>query len=115
VFLFSDFLDIDYQEPVRRIGRRHDAISIHISDPWEQELPRAGMLQLHDAETGDIAVINTASARLRARFAQHAVSRQTALRRFFKARGLDLLELNTAQPYVDPLITFFRQRAARMR
>ena len=79
------------------------------------DLPKAGLLQLHDAESGELAVINTSSQRLRARFREQALAREHEFQRFFKSQGLDYLLLNTAENYVDPLIKFFKRRAARMR
>ncbi len=115
VFLLSDFLDPEFQNGIRQVSRRHDLISIHLSDPWEMKLPNAGLLQLHDAETGKIAVINSGSSRIRKRFQSQNRSRHAELKRFFKTSGLDYLPISTDTSYIEPLIKFFRQRALRIR
>src|SRR5947209_8987670 len=65
VFLFSDFLDTGFERALRLAGRRHDLIAVRVRDPLEDELPDVGLLELADAETGELVLIDTAAAPVR--------------------------------------------------
>jgi uncharacterized protein (DUF58 family) len=115
VFMISDFMDRDYEKPVRQASRRHDMLSFHLHDPWEINLPDVGLVQVHDSETGQTALVNTGNRKLREEYEQKARERFAALETFFKTNGLDYLSVSTDVPYVDPLISFFKRRAMRVR
>jgi len=115
VFMISDFMDHDYEKPVRQASRRHDMLSFHLHDPWEINLPDVGLVQVHDSETGQTALVNTGNRKLREEYEQKARERFAALETFFKTNGLDYLSVSTDVPYVDPLISFFKRRAMRVR
>src|SRR5438094_565159 len=80
VFLLSDFLDRGFESALKRTGRRHDLIAVHITDPREQELPPVGLLDLEDAETGERLLLDTGSRQVREAFARNARQRHEALR-----------------------------------
>lgn len=115
VFMISDFLDNGFEKSVKQSSRRHDMLSFHLFDPWELELPALGLVQMHDSETGATSLVNTNRASVRKSFNDHSKKRFDGLRSFFKSNGLDYLPIRTDIPYVDPLISFFRKRAMRMR
>lgn len=115
VFMISDFLDKDFEKSIKQSSRRHDMLSFHLYDPWELDLPKLGLVQMHDSESGETFLINTGKAGVRKSFNERSKQRFESLRSFFKSSGLDYLPIRTDQPYVDPLISFFRKRALRMR
>ncbi|HYW68387.1 MAG TPA: DUF58 domain-containing protein, partial [bacterium] len=53
VFLVSDFQTSGYDRALAVANRRYDLIAVDVSDPREQELPRVGLVELEDAETGE--------------------------------------------------------------
>jgi uncharacterized protein (DUF58 family) len=110
VFLFSDFLDRDYERALRRTARRHELIAIQLSDPREQELPAVGLVELEDAETGARLLVDTDSALLREKYRTSAGERQAALRRLMRSAGVDLIEASTDGKHLDALVRFFRMR-----
>ena len=59
VFLVSDFIDVDLDESLRLLGRKHDVIAVLLNDPRELELPNVGVVALEDAETGRSALVDT--------------------------------------------------------
>src|SRR6516225_10222988 len=61
VFLLSDFLDRDFDGPLKRTGRRHDLVAVRITDPGEEELPAVGLLEVEDAESGRRMLVDTGS------------------------------------------------------
>ena len=114
-FLVSDFLGQHFDKQLRVAGRRHDMIVVRISDPREEELPRVGLLELEDAESGEHVVVNTSDPRIRTLFRENVVQRQDALNQLLKQTGIDRIDIRTDQGYVEPLIRFFQQRARRFR
>jgi len=52
-FVISDFMDEGYEDILRISARRHDLTAIVVRDRREKELPKIGILELEDAETGE--------------------------------------------------------------
>lgn len=113
VFLISDFQDEGYRRDLTVFARRHDVIACRIADPAEAELPNVGLVELLDPETHATVLVDTASAAVRARYAAEARARREAETRAFARAGADVLDLSTAEPYVDAVRALFRRRAIR--
>jgi uncharacterized protein (DUF58 family) len=115
VFLVSDFRDEGFQKPLSVAGRRHDLVAVRLRDPREERLPALGLLELEDPETGERIVVNTSSAAFRAAFERERERRVAALDRALKRSKVDTIDVRTGEPYVKPLMRFFRERARRLR
>jgi len=114
-FLLSDFLAAGYERALRLARRRHDIIPICISDRREASLPNVGLLTLSDLETGQQVLVDTGSARVREEYRRRREAAVAERRRAFRALGIDSIEVQTDQPYIHPLMRFFRQREKRLR
>lgn len=110
VFLISDFFDKDYDRTLRILSRRHDLIAVSVNDPREQELPDVGLLDLEDAETGEMVTIDTGSAAVRRQFALAGRERADKLRESLRSMDIDLIEVGTSHDYLLDLIRFFKRR-----
>jgi uncharacterized protein (DUF58 family) len=115
VFLISDFQDVDYEKELRVAARRHDVICCPITDPHEITLPDVGLIELEDAETGELMVVDTHSAALRDSFAKAAQQESEALLTMLRKNKVDHIALSTARPIVDDVRKLFRQRQMRSR
>lgn len=113
VFLVSDFLAGPYDKLLRVTSRKHDVIPVTITDPREIELPPVGLLELEDAETGEMLLLDTLDADVRQTYRALARQRQAARNRLFRSMKLDAIDVRTDAPYLPTLITFFRRRASR--
>lgn len=113
VFLVSDFIAGDYEQLLRVTSRKHDVIPITITDPREIELPKVGLLELEDAETGEMIMIDTFDVSVRQAYRALALQIQTARERLFRSMKMDRIDVRTDEPYVSALINFFRKRASR--
>ena len=118
VFLISDFMGPGFAPDLVRIplgivARRHDLVAIPIVDAAEQELPPAGLLDLEDAETGEIVLVDTSDARLRRAYQQHARGLETRRDRMFRQLGIDSISLRTHEDFTPRLHKFFQLRARR--
>ena len=112
-FLISDFQAAGYDKQMRVVARRHDLIAISVTDPREMHVPRVGLVQLRDAETGRLRMIDTAGARVRRRFEAAAAQRRASLREALAAMDVDHIEIVTDRDYVRELVRFFRTRERR--
>jgi len=115
IFLLSDFLDSGYDKALQRTGHRHDLTAVRITDPREETLPAVGLLEVADAETGRVLLVDTASAALRQAHALAAKQRRDALRQLARSARSDLIEVATDGSHLDALVRFFQQRERRQR
>ncbi len=113
-FLISDFISENYEQALRITGKKHDLISISITDPRELSLPSAGIVELLDAETGETVLIDTSDANFRKGYS--LLSRKNLHDRFelFRSANIDYIDIRTDVPYIDPIMKFFRVREKRL-
>ncbi|MBE9582448.1 MAG: DUF58 domain-containing protein [Proteobacteria bacterium] len=114
VFLISDCMDTGFEKSLRLTARKHDLIVIRVSDPAEEELPDVGLVTLRDPETGQAALINTGSKRLREGWRSYQKEQAAYLSDLLKRVGVDLVELSTDGPVVEPLTRLFDARRRRL-
>jgi uncharacterized protein (DUF58 family) len=112
-FLVSDFLTAGYDTPLRIAHRRHDIVPISITDRRELSLPRLGFMALQDLETGADILVDTYSALVRQRYQQRRAAAVAQRRQLFRSLGIEAIDLRTDEPYIQPLMRFFRQRERR--
>ncbi len=113
VFVISDFQDTGYERALRRTKRRHDVILVNVHDRRERDMPRAGLVELIEAETGRRVVVDTSSARWRDAYA--AITRAAAEehKRLLRQLKVDSIDVATGESFVEPLVRFFRTRETR--
>ncbi|MBD3296728.1 MAG: DUF58 domain-containing protein [Candidatus Omnitrophica bacterium] len=114
-FLVSDFMAADFKRTLAVTNKRHDLIAVNIVDPSERALPRAGIVKLHDAETGAPFVLDTSDRSVRDEYAKRSEVRKTSLEKIFSSSGVDSMHISTDGSYVEPLIRFFKKRERRKR
>ncbi len=113
LFLLSDFADSGYEKAVRVAGRKHDLIAVELYDPRERQIPAAGLIPLKDPETDELMWVDSSSASFRRAFKSEAARRAEERDTFFRSTSIDRIELPIDQPYLTPLIKFFRTRERR--
>lgn len=113
-FLVSDFMASGYEKALRVAAKRHDLIAVYVSDPRERGMPPVGIVELEDPESGEVLLVDTRDSRLRENFHRIARRREAEREGFFRANGVDCIKVNTAEPYIKPLMQFFRARERRM-
>ena len=109
-FLISDFLDKNYENDLKVIGRKHDVIGIKVYDKMDMQLPDAGLLQFEDAETGKIKWVDSSSEMTRYNYQQNFFLCTEICKKFFLKAGADLLHIRTDEDYVKILQKFFLKR-----
>jgi len=113
IFLISDFQGEGFEKPMRVLGRKHDLVAVTITDPREIRLPNVGLLELEDAETGEIILVDSSSARIRKRYEQMGFERTQQLKELFTSMGIDQITISTGKDYVRDLVRFFLARERR--
>lgn len=115
VFLVSDFISDNYQKAMQIANKRHDLVAITITDPREIELPNIGLVELEDAETGEIIMLDTADSTTRQTFIRETSNSREERDRNLRFMNVDSIDIRTDVSYIEPLIKFFRMRAKRFR
>jgi len=113
VFLISDFLSEDFYKPLQIANNKHDIIAMKISDPRESSFDNVGLIELEDAETGEVVLIDTASREFRREFSAKAEEDNSMLKKGFRLINLDFINIRTDESYIVPLINFFKMRERR--
>ena len=113
VFLISDFKDTGYEKQLRLSSKRHSLIAITLQDRREAEIPNVGLIELEDAETGERIIVDTRSEQGRQLYAEFNKKIDAERQQAFRTSQIDSIDIRTDEPYVTPLIRFFRQRSAR--
>ena len=111
VFLLSDFADTGYRDALRVAATRHDVVGVQVYDRRDQELPKVGLIQIRDAETGKTVLLNTNDAYTRMKYSEQFKKVLDDAKSVFKKAGADLLQVSTGQDYVKVLQQFFIRRA----
>lgn len=114
VFLISDFQAHGYSRALSVAGRHHDVIAVTITDPRELELPDVGMIELEDAESGEIFLVDTSKKQVRGDYRKASLLRKEQREKEFRSMSVDYIDVMTNQSYIKPITTFFRQRARRI-
>ena len=60
VFVLSDFQGPDFRKQLTAASRKHDVVGLHLVDPGERALPKAGLIEVRDPETGEHGVLDLA-------------------------------------------------------
>ncbi|MBM4089023.1 MAG: DUF58 domain-containing protein [Planctomycetes bacterium] len=112
-FVVSDFFDHHYLRAMQMASRKHDVIAVLITDPRELELPKVGLVDLLDPESGRMVTCDTSSAAFRRSFRDHARQRVEELEHGFRSAKIDFIHVDSSSSIVDPLARFFRMRERR--
>jgi len=113
VFLVSDFIETDFKKPLSLLNKHHDVIAVSVRDRAEIVLPKAGLIELADAETGEIALIDTSNKQFRNKYSRTSAHRFDNLTNMLRTIDVDLININTDKPYIQDLVRFFHMRHRR--
>ena len=102
-----------YSNNLQIANNKHDIVAIKITYPREIGFDDVGLIELEDAETGEVILVDTSSSEFRRKVAAKAEQDGEGLKRSFRRINLDFINIRTDQSYVVPLITFFRMRERR--
>lgn len=117
VVVVSDLLDPgpvheepSWAGPLRTLARRHDVVVAEVVDPRELTLPSVGVLRLVDPESGRHLEVQTASRRLRERYAEAAAARRATHVAVVRRAGAGHVLLRTDADWLLALAGFLAAR-----
>ena len=113
VFVISDFIDKGFWKPLKIINKKHDLIGIKISDPAELNFPNIGFFKIFDEENNQEHWINSSSKDMRDSLSIRSKNDLTKFRIKCKKNNFDLIEIDTVEDYVGPLINYFKKRGKK--
>lgn len=110
VVVVSDFLDSNFERPLRMLSGRHDVVAVRTVDPREEEIPSVGLVTTHDPESGNRVVIDTTSKSAREAFTSRSARRTAAINTALQQAHVDTFTVRTDEDYAESLASFFRRR-----
>ncbi|MEZ4567741.1 MAG: hypothetical protein R2860_12580 [Desulfobacterales bacterium] len=108
------FLEQGYEKQLTVLSKKHDLIAVSITDPREIALPDVGLIELEDAETGELILIDTGSRKIRQNYETMGMERKDTLKKLFRSMNVDHIEIMTDKDYVVDLVRFFKTRERRL-
>ncbi|HPI41146.1 MAG TPA: DUF58 domain-containing protein [Pseudobdellovibrionaceae bacterium] len=112
VFVMSDFQDENYEQQLRQLSRRHDVVACVVEDAFESSPVSLGIIDLQDAETGEILTLDTSSKDFKdwhVQFRKQSVQRRNEM---LKRAQVDQVSVRSDENFADALIQFMRRRSA---
>jgi uncharacterized protein (DUF58 family) len=109
-FLISDFICSLHQREISIVSKKHDLISINVSDPYELEFPKMELINLIDLETGEHQTVDASNSDLLKEFKEKSANRLKAVDKMMKKIGAGYMSIRTDLPYVAPMRKFFKTR-----
>jgi uncharacterized protein (DUF58 family) len=113
-FVVSDFFSAGYEHALALASAKHDIIPVVLIDKRDHELPDVGLATFEDLESGEMVVVDTSDARVRAHFSHEMNRIRDARRQVFFKLGLDAVEIDTGGSFVKPIRDLFARRARRI-
>jgi len=112
-FLISDFQATNYETNVKLASQKHDLVAISISDPREKDLPKIGLINLRDSESGETLLIDTDNREMTKLLTSYEREKRGKFKKLFRSIGVDTIEIDTDGSLVEPIIRYFKIREKR--
>lgn len=110
VFLLSDFMDDEYDSPLKIASKRHDITGIRIYDKYEVEMPKIGIVPMEDVETGNVILVNTNNRNIRNSYKANYLENVDYFETVFSKSGAGTISTRVDEDYVKKLLGFFKRR-----
>ena len=113
VFVLSDFMDTNYLQTLKIVGRKHDVTGIRVFDEHDVSIPNLGMVPMLDAETGKIMLVNTASKNVRKGYEDNYQNLVSYFEKSFTHSGSGTISTRIDESYVKKLLGYFKHKSTR--
>ena len=110
VFVISDFMSDDYEHTLKIASKKHDITGIRVFDIREEKMPDIGMVEMLDAETGNIELINTDSKAVRMNYEKYYADKVKYFKETFSKSGSGVVNTRVDENYVTKLLGYFKSR-----
>lgn len=112
IVVVSDFLSTGWERAVWSAAQRHAVVGIGVVSPEELHVPDAGLVAVHDAESGEGRWLDTGDAHVRERFTADAHARRQTIGARLREAGALAVDVRTGAPLVPQLAGICRVRAS---
>lgn len=110
-FVISDFIDEnDFLNPIQLNNKMHDMVAIVLKDKGEAVLPKMGIVQVKNLESGKLSWVNTNNEDVREVYANNFNKHQELIINSFQKSGIDHALIATDEDLVLPLVSLFKHR-----
>ena len=111
IFIFSDFLfSKPYETALRNLQKKHDVINVIIFDPFEHDLPRLGLIDVEELETGRTTTVDSSSPLFQKNYKKWLdLSIQKRDQKLLRS-GAEIIRVNIKEDIYQPFISFFKKR-----
>ncbi|MCH7788576.1 MAG: DUF58 domain-containing protein [Planctomycetes bacterium] len=113
VFVVSDFIETGYKKSLSLLNKRHDVVAVPVRDRVEMAMPNVGLIELEDAETGEVLLVDTASGQFQRGYSGRSQADFDDLTALLRSINVDSIPIQTDQPYMHDLVQFFHMRHRR--
>ena len=111
VFVISDFMvEDDYEKTLKIAGKKHDITGVRVYDIREEKMPNIGMVEMEDAETGEVLVVNTGSKKARLSYEKQYQDKVNYFKDIFSKCGSGTVNTRVDESYVTKLLGYFKSR-----
>jgi uncharacterized protein (DUF58 family) len=111
VFVISDFMvDDDYEKTLKIAAKKHDITGVRVYDIREEKIPNIGMVEMEDAETGEVLVVNTGSKKARLSYEKQYQDKVNYFKDIFSKCGSGTVNTRVDESYVTKLLGYFKSR-----
>ena len=111
VFMISDFItDDDYEKTLKIASKKHDVTGIRVFDIREEKMPNIGMVDMVDAESGDVLTVNTSSKAVRMGYEKQYAQKAGFFKETFSKCGAGTVNTRVDESYVTKLLGYFKSR-----
>ncbi|WP_224488433.1 DUF58 domain-containing protein [Robertkochia flava] len=111
VFILSDFITDGYEHSLKIAANKHDITGIRVYDQREADIPNVGVVNMKDAETGELFLVDTTSRKIRRAYKEDYTSRVQYFHNAFSKSGAGALSSRVDESYVKKLLGYFKRRA----
>ena len=113
-FLISDFVTSKpFEQEMRIAARKHDLISLRITDKRELIVPKIGLVKFRDNETDKDVWVDTSTSAWNEAYQKYVQNATISLNKAFANNGIDNTLIYTDEDYVKPLMQLFKRRESR--
>ncbi|QLE01331.1 DUF58 domain-containing protein [Galbibacter sp. BG1] len=109
-FVLSDFMADNYEHALKIAANKHDITGIRVYDEKEESMPNIGFVQMEDAETGELMLVNTKSKSVRNEYAKYYLDRVSYFQNNFSKSGAGVISSRVDESYVKKLLGYFKRR-----
>ena len=111
IFLFSDFLtNLNFVHKLKIMSRRHDIMAGVFVDPFENQFPNLGLIELMDSETGEQMLVNTSSSRFVNHHKKIMKKKRTQVENCLIQSQVDYFYIHTDKDIFKQILSFFKTR-----